>query len=158
MTWFPPIWKTIPWARRYAVSSDGRVRSGDRILKPCLNDEGYPKIPLTDNNGRRSSHFVHRLVAELFLHRQPHQNYVLHRDGDRLNAKATNLRWGDHAENHQDKVLMNRHRNGCVRKLARREVSTIRRSTQSAKLLAEKYSISISHAREIKNGRKWGSV
>jgi hypothetical protein len=140
------------------VSDAGFVRSNDRILRVQLTDEGYPRVPLTDNLGRRKKYLVHRLVAELFLERQSHQDYVLHSDGNRLNACANNLRWGTHLENHLDKLRAGTAHRGCLRKLSKTSVKAIRRSKLPARTLAAKHGISLSHAREIKSGRKWGKL
>lgn len=154
--WFPPIWKMIPWARRYAVSDRGEVRNARGLMKLQPNDEGYLKVQLVEDSGAVRNVFVHKLVAELFLPPpKPGDRYVLHRDHQRTNCHASNLRWGTHADNHADKLTNGTARRGCVRKLTWNAVRAIRASNKSTPELARLYQLSVSHVREIRNGRKW---
>lgn len=155
MTRWPPIWRTVPWARRYAVSDAGQVRNGAGPLAVRLNDEGYPKVKLVCDDGRRRDFFVHVLVAR--LHLPPprwDQRYVLHRHGMRTDCRAANLRWGTHAENHQDKLDHGSVR-PVVRKLTARQVRAIRASSLGAAPIARRFGLSIVHVRDIRNGRRW---
>lgn len=152
--WRPPVWLTVPGACRYAISDNGLVRNHRGLMTLRLNDEGYPKIKLVGNDGCRREHFVHVLVARAFLPPPaPGQRYVLHGNRDRTDCRATNLRWGTHADNHEDK-----RRHGTirpvVRKLTKRNVAAIRASKKNIKVIAARYGLSISHVREIRNGRK----
>lgn len=154
--WWPAIWKTIPWARRYAVSDRGEVRSANGMLAAWINDEGYRKIAIREDDGAKRNYFVHKLVAD--LHLPPPRvgdRYVLHRNNCRVDCSASNLRWGTHAQNHADKVAAGTARLGAIRKLTCMDVKAIRASSESAPEIAARLGISVSHAREVKNGRKW---
>lgn len=156
--WHPPIWRTVPAARRYAVSDRGEVRSSTQLLRPHLNDEGYPRLQLTLDNGKRRQFLVHVLVALVHLPPpKPGQRYVLHDDRDRANPSASNLRWGTHQDNHEDKRRHGTLR-ATTRKLTPAQVRSIRRSQLGTPRLAAKLGLSISHVREIRNGRKHKKV
>lgn len=150
-----PRYKTLPGLSRYAIWDDGCIQRHDGlVMTPQLNDEGYPKVKLTGDDGRRKGHLVHKLVATAFVkQRCPEHTLVRHKDGNRTNCRADNLLWGTHADNHEDKL-----RDGTFRhvppKLTLETVNEIRASKLSAPKLSKKYGISISHAREVKNGRK----
>lgn len=150
--------RVLPNLSRYFVRADGvviRDVTPRKAMATRLNDEGYTKVKLTGDDGRRREYFVHVLVAKAFLPPPlPGQRYVLHKDRCRTNACWLNLKWGTHHDNHDDKVL-----HGTVpksvRKLLPRDVRRIRASTLGAAKLAKKMGLSISHVREVRNGRKW---
>jgi hypothetical protein len=74
------------------VSDEGRVRNvkTGRVLKHAITDRGYCKLSL----GRAWQGYVHQLVAEAFIGPRPtHEHDVDHKDFDRTNNAAANLRW-----------------------------------------------------------------
>lgn len=109
----------------YEVSSLGRIRSLDRwvpcgnkwndqrnlkffkgrILKQTPKDTGRLQVILSVS-GRQRPGQVHQLVAIAFLGPKPSPLHeVCHNDGDHLNNRETNLRWGTKSENMRDRVL-----------------------------------------------------
>ena len=126
------IWKRIPgYETRYEVSNLGNVRSIPRVIyqkdshggmmekhyagKPVAqtdNGNGY-KIVSLSNFGRKN-HYVHRLVAELFVDNPNGCDYVNHLDYDKSNNSADNLEWATAAENVQYSAERMRHtRDNC---------------------------------------------
>lgn len=100
----------------YKVSSCGNVASVERVviyenkfrkivksvirgqvLKPYLC-EGYLKVDLYQKSIRKKC-FVHRLVAELFIHNPLRLPEVNHLNGDRTDNNITNLEWCTTSEN-----------------------------------------------------------
>lgn len=165
----------VPGADCYMVSDSGEVyrsefdhdTNGEIIrllgakLKLRKNDEGYLKVKLICDDGKRRDFFVHRLVllafssGEYLAAPEPNKLQACHKDrSDRTNCALDNLYWGTHAQNHADKVRAGTHRNGCVRKLTRRQAAAIRRSKKPVKVLAGKYNVSISHVRNIRNNKR----
>ena len=89
-------WKDIKLDTRYQVSSYGRIRRGERILKGC-NQNGYRAV---DIGGKRLK--IHRLVATAFLDMDyygPRNIVVMHLDDDKTNNNVTNLKVGRQYEN-----------------------------------------------------------
>lgn len=91
----------------YQVTRDGRVisfkRATPRELRQFDNGSGYgyPSVWVYQE-GRRKHYAVYRLVAAVYLPPRPFPEAVLmHRDGNRANSHADNLRWGTQAENIQ---------------------------------------------------------
>ncbi len=114
------VWKPIPgYETRYEVSNLGRVRSlgaryfhagnntfvtkRPRILKQSHVAGAYPVVNLSDD-GEQTTYRVHVLVLSAFRGPRPEGHETRHLDGNRVNARLSNLKWGTHAENEADKV------------------------------------------------------
>lgn len=106
-------WKDVNgYEGMYQVSSFGRVRSVDRVVKH--NDSyrrikgrdivlrnhgcGYKMVNLWKNNNVRIA-YVHRLVAEAFIPRVLGKNEVNHIDNNKSNNNVENLEWCTQSEN-----------------------------------------------------------
>jgi hypothetical protein len=74
------------------MKDDGLVR------KQKLNSRGYPQITLS-KNGRKHTFLIHRLVAMAFVKNPNKYKEVNHKDGNKLNNKASNLEWVTRSEN-----------------------------------------------------------
>lgn len=99
----------------YEVSDHGRVRSLDRITRTGNGDRlyrsrflegyislGYRRVALT--RGGKSVHYlVHRLVLEAFVGPCPDGMEGCHNNGDRADARLSNLRWDTRLANIRDK-------------------------------------------------------
>jgi len=112
------IWKDISgYEGQYQVSSLGRVKSLDRVIKQknkkeyhlkgrilsaCKNSQGYYTVQLS--KGRGKTFKVHGLVADTFLGPRPEGLETLHgKLGKEVNT-VDNLKYGTHKENEADKV------------------------------------------------------
>lgn len=96
------IWKDIKgYEGIYQVSSEGRVRSLDRIgergyrykgkiLTPRPNKRGYMWVVLVGKN-----YAVHRLVAQTFIPNPNNYPIVNHKDENPSNNCVENLEWCD---------------------------------------------------------------
>lgn len=115
------IWKTIPgYEGLYEASSEGRIRSLDRlskefnnhgtmcrilikgrIMKPSLDQDGYYQIQLTDSNGRPKYYGVHRIIALTFISNDAPENntQVDHINCDKTDNRVCNLEWVSCKEN-----------------------------------------------------------
>lgn len=91
----------------YKVSSFGRIRSfksnPPRILSVQKNDQGYATTTLS-SQGKSSKQLIHRIVARAFLGPRPEGMEVCHNDGNRMNCRLANLRYGTRSENVLDSV------------------------------------------------------
>lgn len=103
-------WRTAYGYQYYEISDMGRIRSifphrGLRYLKMPPRC-GYPHVNL---HGK--TRFVHHLVLETFVGpRQPGQE-ACHRNGNRLDARLSNLYWGTRTDNVLDAVRHGTHHN-----------------------------------------------
>jgi hypothetical protein len=92
----------------YSVTPDGAIIRHVRTARACggairvlpegtmtlfRHRVGYFRAVLTDAQGKRTNHFVHRLVATAFCFRPVGCNEVNHKDGIKTNNAATNLEW-----------------------------------------------------------------
>lgn len=86
-------WKPVVSYENYEVSTTGRIRrvGSSIMLRPCLRN-GYLCVSLWKNNKGKTL-YVHRIVAEAFLHKVEGWNVVNHKDEDRLNNHVDNLEW-----------------------------------------------------------------
>ena len=101
----PPLdWERwVPgWEGEYSVTQGGDVisyKSGSAVmLNPRIHTTGYWRVNLSRRGIGMGSHYVHRLVAAAFLG-DPTGLEVDHLDGDRTNARVTNLEIVTGAEN-----------------------------------------------------------
>ena len=93
------VWKNIDgFDGRYQVSTWGRVRSINGIMKPYVNHNGYLKIGLM-KNGKCHKKRINRLVAMAFIENPDNLPQVDHIDGNKQNNSITNLRWANNSEN-----------------------------------------------------------
>jgi hypothetical protein len=93
--WLP----VVGYAASHEISSRGRVRDRrtGQILTPNTGHT-YPRVSLL---GRRR--YVHHLMAETWLGPRPFGRLVLHGDDDPQNPSITNLSYGCHADNAEDR-------------------------------------------------------
>lgn len=159
-------WRPVVGAEgSYEVSSHGRVRSlpGYRrkgtFLSPGYT-RGYPVVNVTTLV--RKNMPVHILVCTAFHGEKPQGCEVLHKDGDRRNARAENLRWGTRAENIADAYAhgTNPHHGETspFAKLTQQSVDEIRAALaagNSAPSLANKYSVCADTIRNIQKRKTW---
>ncbi len=93
-------WKQVELHNGYEVSSYGRIRRGDKILKG-VNQNGYRAVSLW-LDGKRRYVKIHRLVATAFLgmdYYGPRNIVVMHLDNDKTNNHIDNLKVGRQREN-----------------------------------------------------------
>lgn len=100
------VWKDIDgFDGKYQVSSWGRVRSANGILKPYKNKKGYLKVGLM-RNGKSNKKRVNRLVALAFIPNPNDYPVVDHIDGNKENNSVSNLRWITDEENRKHAVAL----------------------------------------------------
>ena len=101
------MYKPIPGFPKYYAHTSGQVyrqkKKGYRPVKPWYDRDSYANIAVS-RKGKKSRQFSHRLVA-LGFHGKPkkQQTLVRHLDGNRVNNKPLNLKWGTPQENWMDR-------------------------------------------------------
>ena len=107
-------WMPIPFAPDYQVSDLGRVRShrrsSSRILALGVNPvTGYVQVKYMRADGQRATSNVQKLVLAAFVGPRPEGYQTRHLDGDKLNNRLENLRYGTARENILDQVRHGTH-------------------------------------------------
>lgn len=94
------LWKAIPRAPAYEVSTHGQVRRSGLLVAQWGNAKGYRLVNLEvpDLTFPRAV-YVHELALEAFVGRRPPGCQADHVDGDRSNNAISNLEWVTPAEN-----------------------------------------------------------
>lgn len=97
--------RTIPTAPMYAATECGEIvntRTG-LVLKPQGDGRaGYLKVCIKHADGAMRSRYVHHLVAEAFIGFRPDGADIDHKDGNRANNRADNLRYCTRRENQRN--------------------------------------------------------
>ena len=122
--WLPVAGYGPVCARRYEVSSHGRVRTPDqvltrstgeyrksgRILKQSTLPKGYKQVGLHfQEAGVAVTATVHHLVLQAFVGPRPPGLIACHGDGNPANNHVSNLRWDTPSANGRDTVAHGRH-------------------------------------------------
>jgi len=104
-------WKKIDDSN-YSVSSEGQVRNASGlIMKPSNDKDGYYRVVLS-KNGKKKTHYVHRLVASAFIPLENGKDFVDHKDGEPTNNSVENLRWATRQQNNQNKSIAKNNTSG----------------------------------------------
>lgn len=168
------IFKKIPKTNgRYYISSHGDVKSfclkkNGVILKKQIDRNGYYSINIAFKDGIKRV-LVHRLVASVFLKKEPSKNEVNHKDGNKKNNHLNNLEWctrsfnNKHAFDHGLKKPAPSYgeKHGRSR-LSEKQVTEIRSLYSPRKVslnfLAKKFNISKRQVGRIVNNLHWKNV
>lgn len=99
--------KSIPGFSRYLIDKHGNIFSAvawsrwkaGRQLTPSINHKGYYALQLINDDGKRKTSFVHRLIAMTYISNPHNKPQVNHIDGNKLNNDVQNLEWATPSEN-----------------------------------------------------------
>lgn len=156
-------WLQIDGHPDYEVSSWGRVRRGERIIKAVKTGRYW--IVSLSTNGATSTARVHRLVIETFIGPPQFDGAIAaHNDGDTSNNRAVNLRWASALENQTDRIRHNTTTRGSEvfgAKLDEQAIPVIRERIANGERypsIARDYGVSVSAISMIKLQRTWTHV
>jgi len=97
------IWADIPkYKGIYKISKNGKVKRQGKILSNVLSGDGYLRVNLF-KNGKGKVGKIHRLVIHAFVGPCPKGKEVLHKNGNKLDNRLSNLKYGTSSENHLQK-------------------------------------------------------
>lgn len=116
------VWKDVKgYEGLYQISNFGNVKSfigydhskkkyvkREKILTPSIGE--YKKVQLFKNK-KRSTYYIHRLVAQSFVPNPNNYRIVNHKDENKYNNYADNLEWCTHQENMNYGTKQNKHSN-----------------------------------------------
>lgn len=171
-------WKEIEFDDKIAdnlqfkISNYGRVINCNGPEEKLVNKyyiNGYQNLPLKQKqNGKGTSRYVHKLVAEHFLEKKEGDQFVIHLNYDKTDNKVANLKWATKKEKevHQfsNPIYLTKPRKVCYSKLSEAKVKLIKRKINDPnrrtrmKMIAKQFGISEMQLYRIKSGENWGSV
>ena len=96
-----PEVRTIPGFSRYTITSNGQVYNSRGMPLSPHNSNGYKRISLTNDKGKRVGTDIHRLVASTWIGEIPKGMWVNHENGDKTDNRAENLRIDTPSYNHK---------------------------------------------------------
>lgn len=162
-------WCSIEGFPGYEISNSGRVYShlSGKILKQGTHRDGYIVHRLMQNKKLRTV-FVHRLVAIAFKPNPLRLPEVDHIDGNKTNARSSNLEWVTKSENMKRAFglgLASSPDNAGVKngqaKLKDEDIFAIRKmrlSGMTQQAIADHFDISRRVIGMILNGQRWTHV
>jgi hypothetical protein len=154
-------WKTIPGFSKYEVSDLGRIRNIrlQTIRNPYINLQGYYQITLSGDSNKRQTRMVHQLVLLAFVGPRPEGLVTRHLDGDKLNNKPSNLKYGTPSENMADTL---NHGSHPFQKLDSEDIYDIRRLYATGKYtqreIAKEFGVSRTRIGHIINHKTWKHI
>lgn len=165
-TWKP----VVGYEGLYEVSDLGRVKSlvreapqgrfrPETVLKGRAS-HGYVRVGLW-RDGKKRDMFVHCVELTAFKGRAPAGLQCRHDDGDRMNNRLTNLRWGTGLLNARDRgrhgttVRGERH---WAATLHEGDVRAIRADARLQATIAAAYGVHKNTVQKIKQGTIWRHV
>ena len=169
------VWGEHPDFSLYRISNQGRVERKthmskgrkwtSRFLTNTVQEDGYLRVSLVDNDGNRVSKAVHVLVAEVFIPNPEHKPEVNHKNGNKQFNIDTNLEWSTRAENQRHAHLEGLQRmtgvtaykiseaNSKFSDEERANIILEYRNTQTSyRKLAKKYGVSHTCIKDVVNG------
>lgn len=171
-------WKVIEFddkisdAEKFKISNYGRIINCKEEKESLVKEHfinGYQTIPLKQQvNGKSTSRYVHKLVAEHFLDKNDGE-FVIHLDYDKTNNRIANLKWATKREKevhqfsnpeYKKRIRKNPYNAKLTEtrvKLLKRKINDPNRRTR-LKMIAKQFGISEMQLYRIKIGENWGYV
>lgn len=168
--WKPVYFEGIDSNEKYEVSNYGRVKSykvnkeqGNIINGASL--KGYKVLNIKLQSGKRTTKYVHKLVAENFLTKDSElQEHVIHLDFDKQNNYYKNLRWVTKETMFEHQKINPNYKRGTINysKLTETDVIRLKKKLKRGKnklyKLAKEFGITHTQLNRIRSGENWGHV
>jgi len=101
---YQPEWVAVPgYNQRYFIHVKSAIVSfqngkGGKFVTRRIDRGGYITVRLS-NQGKTTTHFLHRLIAEAYLPNPENKPFINHINGVKTDNCIENLEWVTHAEN-----------------------------------------------------------
>ena len=110
----------------YKIYPNGDVesyqRKNPRILKHCIDTQGYIYVGLFKNN-KRKIFKIHRLIAIYFIDNPNNYSEIDHIDRDKQNNNLENLRWASRSINSRNRNNRGKYLKGVFKRNNKFEAS-----------------------------------
>jgi hypothetical protein len=161
------LWRpVVGFEQVYSVSNLGRLRRdvgykggyAGQLLSPGVSGE-YLTVKLCNGSQTRLTK-VHILVLETFIGPRPQGYEGCHRNGNPLDCRLDNLRWGTVSSNQMDRVnhgTSNRGERHGMARLSNEDIKRIHNKIErgiSLSVIAKTFGITVRHVRRIKSGER----
>lgn len=153
----------------YEISDFGRIRSfkgsknGTIIRGSKL--KGYHILNVKLNTNRRTTKYIHKLVAQHFLEKSNElQEYVIHLDFDKNNNHFLNLRWVTKQTMFAHQKINPNYKRGTINnaKLTETQVMRLKMKLKKSKnplyKIAREFGITHTQLNRIRKGENWSHV
>lgn len=159
----------IDSSEMYLISDYGRVKRKKTnyewtIITPS-KIKGYSIINIKLDNGKRTTRYIHKLVANCFLMKEHHeQDAVIHLDFNKENNHVRNLKWVDHEGLFTHQAKNPNYKKGVIRysKLTETDVIRLKKKIQRGKnplyKIAKEFGITHTQLNRIRSGENWGHI
>jgi len=168
--WRPLVIEGIDNTEKYDISNYGRIKSyklnkeQGSIIKGS-NLKGYKILNIKLNSQKRTTKYIHKLVAETFIPRDnAHQIYVIHLDFDKSNNHVDNLKWVTKETMFAHQKINPNYKRGTINysKLSETDVIRLKKKLKRGKnklyKLAKEFGITHTQLNRIRKGENWGHV
>lgn len=167
--WKPVSFDQMNPAEKFDISDFGRLRGcnkkGEKVVITPSKIKGYPIISIKLLNGKRTTRYVHKLVAACFVNQEhADQTYVIHLDFNKENNHYRNLKWANRKELFKHQSRNPNYRKGVIRysKLTETDVIRLKKKLKRAKnplyKIAKEFGITHTQLNRIRSGENWGHV
>jgi hypothetical protein len=158
-------WNQISGHEWYMASDKGTAKSvkfGKKtILTPQLCRDGYFRVTLRVKNAPKRF-LIHRLVAMAFIPNPDNKPCINHKNGIKTDNRVENLEWCTYSENLKHAFANNlacaKGERNSQHKLTELEVTEIKGSSETLKVLSKIYQVSEATISRVKTGKNWKHV
>jgi len=156
-------------SEKYAISNLGRIKSykaspQGKIIKGS-SLKGYRILNIKLKGDRRTTKYIHKLVAELFIPKEnEQQKFVIHLDFDKSNNHVDNLKWVTKETMFAHQKINPNYKRGTINysKLSETDVIRLKKKLKRGKnklyKLAREFGITHTQLNRIRSGENWGHI